>query len=241
MRQMVHIKRSFSTNMVYHVLNRGVDKRRIFLHDKDYLRFIHDLFEFNDVAEINNTLFSFNRMHRVEMSALFLKRRERKPRKLLVEILAFCLMPNHYHLLLRPKVESSVTKFMRRLNMGYAKYFNEKYERSGALFQGRYKAVPVTTDAHFLHLPYYIHANPLDLSDPEWRKNEMTNPKRAWGFLENYRWSSHRDYLGLKNFPSVTQREFLQEILGEPKAYEKKFKKWLRDISFETLEDKLLE
>jgi len=232
-------KRTFSKNIIYHVLNRGVDKRRIFLSEKDHLRFIHDLFEFNDAAQLTHTAYSFAKASGTR-KAIYIQK-ERKPRKLLVEILAFCLMPNHYHLLLRQKTEDGIIKFMRRLNMGYAKYFNEKYERNGSLFQGRYKAVPVTTEAHFIHLPYYIHTNPLDLVAPDWRKQKLSNINSAWKHLENYRWSSHLDYLDIRNFPSVTQREFLQEILGEPKQYEKEFKKWLRDISLEPIEEKLLE
>lgn len=99
-------------------------------------------------------------------------------------------MPNHYHLLLRPKFDDSLTKFMKKLNIGYAKYFNEKYKRSGALFEGRYKSVLVVDKSHFIHLPYYIHLNPLDLKFPEWRNREIKNYKEAMKFLENYRWSS---------------------------------------------------
>lgn len=232
-------KRIFTKNGIYHIFNRGVDKRRVFLHDKDYLRFIHDLFEFNDVNELPNTTYYFSWMSG-GIKPIYIQK-EREPRKLLIEILAFCLMPNHYHLLLRQKTEDGIVKFMRRLNMGYAKFFNEKYERSGALFQGRYKAVPITTEAHFIHLPYYIHANPFDLVTPEWRTQKLSNVNNAWKHLESYRWSSHRDYLGLKNFASVTQRDFLGEILGNPREYEKEFRKWLRDISLESIEEKLLE
>src|SRR3989344_8067514 len=191
---------------VYHVLNRGVDKRNIFLDDGDYLRFIHNLFVFNDTAPIDNAGHFFNQ---AKYRALRTPYIERKPRELLVEILAFCLMPNHYHLMLRPLQDDGVFKFIKRLNMGYAKYFNEKYERSGALFQGRYKSIVVNNEAHFIHLPYYIHLNPLDLIVPEWRNREIKNLDKALEFLENYRWSSYLDYIGKKNFPSVTQRDFL--------------------------------
>lgn len=236
---MAYIKRQFAINGIYHILNRGVDKRRIFLHQLDYLRFVHDLFEFNDAAPLTHTAYSFSKSS--ETRKPIYTHKEKKPRKFLVEILSFCLMPNHYHLLLLQKTEGGVVKFIKRLNMGYAKYFNEKYKRAGTLFQGRYKAVPVTTEAHFIHLPYYIHANPLDLVMPEWREANLANVNQAWEYLENYRWSSHRDYLGIKNFPSVTQREFLREILGDSKRYETEFKKWLRDISLEPISEKLLE
>lgn len=111
-------------------------------------------------------------------------------RELLVNIHAFCLMPNHYHLLLTERIDGGISKFMKKVNMGYAKYFNQKYERKGALFEGRYKSILVKNDAHFIYLPYYIHLNPLDLIMPGWRKNKIYDYKKAIQFLENYRWSS---------------------------------------------------
>ena len=125
--------------------------------------------------------------------------------------------------------------------MGYAMYFNQKYERSGALFQGRYKAVRIVEEAHFVHLPYYIHFNPLDLKTPEWRERKLKSPMTAIKFLEEYRWSSHLDYIGKKNFPSVTQREFLLDFFGGTKGYEDKIRNWLKDIDVEGLKGTILE
>ena len=130
---------------------------------------------------------------------------------------------------------------MRKLNIGYAKYFNEKYERSGALFQGRYKSVTVEKDSHFIHLPYYIHFNPLDLVAPEWRNKEIVNLDIAIKFLDSYRWSSHLDYSGKKNFPSVTQREFLMEFFGGSQNYNKTIYQWLKDLNISEIEGKTLE
>ena len=72
-------------------------------------------------------------------------------------------MGNHYHLLLSERREGGISDFMRKVNVGYAKFFNEKYKRTGTLFQGRTKKVLVDSDAHFLHILHYIHLNPLDL------------------------------------------------------------------------------
>lgn len=221
---------------IFHTLNRGVDKRKIFLDDRDYFRFIHDLFEFNDEDRINTTFYHFNQCNDIASRKV-----ERKKRKLLVEIHAFCLMPNHYHLILSPKVENGVSRFMKKLNMGYAKYFNQKYERQGALFEGRYKSISVTNEAHFIHLPYYIHFNPLDLKFPGWRSGTIKNYKEALKFLENYRWSSYLDYIGKKNFPSVTHREFLSECLGTSEQYQKNTAEWLKDANLETVRGVTLE
>ena len=219
--------RNLVTGEIFHVLNRGVDKRKIFLDDRDYLRFIHDLFEFNDV---NPALNIGRYLNGSQLNDLRNQSISRTPRKLIVEILAFCLMPNHFHLLLRQRMEGGITKFMRKLGIGYANYFNQKYERTGTLFQGRYKAVLVNREVHFIHLPYYIHFNPLDLIMPEWRMGKIKNYKKAVKFLESYRWSSHLDYIGKKNFPSVTQREFLLKIFGGVENYRKVVKNWLKEI-----------
>lgn len=213
---------------IYHVLNRGVDKRKIFLDDKDRVRFIHDLFEFNNIDNVlaNNYYF-------IKNQSFDIGRQNIRKRKLLVNIHAFCLMDNHYHLLLSPIVDKGISLFMKKLNMGYAKYFNEKYDRVGALFQGKYKSIQVTTDAHFLYIPFYIHLNPLDLKFPEWRTRSIINVRSATKFLEEYRWSSHLDYLGRRNFPSVTGREFLLDFFGGEKGYVGKFKKVINDYSFD--------
>ena len=150
---------------IYHVLNRGVDKRQIFMDKQDHFRFIHDLYEFNDEERSELNYYKF-RDYGANGKIAEADKKDRKP---LVDVLAFCLMPNHYHLLLSPRTEHGISQFMQKVNMGYSKYFNQKYERKGTLFQGRYKQVSVSDDTHFLHLPFYIHFNPLDLSHPEWR------------------------------------------------------------------------
>ena len=230
-------KRNVSVGTICHVMNRGVDKRKIFMQQEDYFRFIHDLFEFNDTAPVNNLTYFFAKNHK-DIARPYI---ERGKRELLVEILAFCLMPNHYHLLIKPRFDDGVTKFMKNLDMGYAKYFNAKYDRSGALFQGRYKSVAVTNESHFIYLPYYIHLNPLDLITPEWRDGRLHNIKKALQFLKTYRWSSHLDYTGQKNFPSITNRGFLLEFFGGTSQYARNLEQWLYDLNLETIRHIILE
>lgn len=196
----------------YHVINRGVEKRNVFLEDGDRIRFIHDMYIFNDKNNAPNYVVK--------------ERRERRHRTLLVYIHAYCLMRNHYHLLLSSVQENGISKFMQKLNMGYAKYFNEKYDRSGVLWQGTFRKMPIQRDAHFLFIPYYIHLNPLDFAFPEWRTGTVKKVDTALMYLKKYRWSSHLDYAGSQNFPSVIHKAELDGSLGSPKRYEKE----LRDI-----------
>lgn len=219
-----------------HVLSRGVDKRKIFLDDQDRFRFIHDLFEFNDVEPANNLTYFFRQSR--DIASPYIKKGRRKN---LVSIHAFCIMPNHYHLLLSPATKDGISWFMKKLNIGYAKYFNKKYNRTGTLFEGRYKSIIVDNEAHFIHLPYYVHLNPLDLFFPEWRDRELKNLEKALKFLETYRWSSHLDYMGYKNFPSITKRDFLLRFFGGPNEYKKSIYEWLKDLDLTDIHKSLLE
>jgi len=226
---------------IYHVLSRGVDKRDIFLDDNDRFRFIHDLFEFNDTSPVNNAFYRFQYMSNNVAHPYSNIDSGRKSRKLLVEILAFCLMSNHYHLFIRPLFDDGLFKFMKKLNTGYVKYFNEKHKRRGALFESRYKSIIVSDEAHFIHLPYYIHFNPLDLIMPEWRQKEIKDKERAIRFLENYRWSSHLDYIGRKNFPSITSRDFLLEFFGGSEKYKQDIENWINNLDFNDIQSLTLE
>jgi len=223
---------------IYHILNRGVDKRKIFLNKQDYFRFIHDLFEFNDESSVTNASYYF---YSVDAKFDKEKNNNKTSRKLLVDIHAFCLMPNHYHLLVSPRTENGISKFMHKLDKGYSRYFNIKNQRKGALFEGRYKSILVSEESHFYHLPYYIHLNPLDIEFSEWRDGRLRNYKQALNFLDNYRWSSHLDYAGKKNFPSVTAREFLLDIFGSTEKYRESIEKWLKNLELEKLRDLILE
>jgi len=220
---------------IYHVLSRGVDKRNIFLNDDDYLRFTENLSRFNN-EDFNSEAISWRPGHYGALGA------NNDKRESLVDLLAFCLMPNHYHLLIRPIFDDGLSKFVQKMNHGYAQYFNRKNNRQGTLFESRYKIVPIISEAHFTHIPYYIHFNPLDLIGSGWRKNEIGDMNTELRFIDSYRWSSHLDYSGTRNFPSVTSREFLLNRFGDPDGYKKSVRDWLSDRkSFEWMEGITLE
>jgi len=226
----------FANNEIYHIINRGVDKRKIFLNDKDYLRFIHDLFEFNDEAPAENIYYKSTNIESYEV-----KPRKMKERKLLVDILIFCLMPNHFHLILKQRKDNGIARFMQKLGTGYTMSFNKKYKRAGSLFQSTYNAILIDKQNYFLNLPYYIHLNPLDPEFPEWRDRKMKDYNKAIEYLNNYRWSSHLDYCGKRNFPSVTNREFLLDVFGGEENYKKDINKWLKEMEIYNIQDIILE
>ncbi len=213
-------KAPFTNGNIYHVFNRGVDRRDIFLENPDYFRFIHDLYEFNDKAPAPNAYYS---------TSYDFGDNVQDNREPIVDILAFCLMPNHFHLLLRQREDNGITFFMRKIGCGYANYFNTKNERSGALFQGRFKAVYIQNNFQLLHIPYYIHANPIDLVQYHWKeKGLIKTTKHISNFLESYRWSSYPDYVGKRNFPVVIQKEFLNNLVGGKKQFKKTMALWIQ-------------
>jgi len=211
---------------IYHIYNRGVDKRDIFMDDEDRFRFIHDLFEFNDKE--SSLKLGYFLSNNSEVGLPNIKRK--KSRKILVEILVFCMMDNHFHLLVRQKVENGITEFMRKLGTGYTNYFNNKYERSGALFQGKFKSVHVEKDAHLMYLPIYIHLNALDFKFKEWREGKISDYKKAIKFLDSYRWSSYMDYTGQKNFPSLIKKDFILSRLGSEEKQKKEIINWIKSF-----------
>lgn len=212
---------------LYHALNRGVDKRTIFLDDQDRARFVHDMYEFNDAVSAEKTYRSFDHSMMgdiVSPPSLIPRRRER-----IVDIHGWCLMGNHYHLLLSERKEGGISMFLRKLNVGYAKYFNERYSREGTLFQGRTKKVHIASHAHFLHILHYIHLNPLDFvkETEDWRKFSIRNAKKALAQLDAYRWSSYLDYCGQKNFPSILTTSLFADVFGN---YKETISTYLKDI-----------
>jgi putative transposase len=224
------VKRPPLTNGdIYHIVIRAVDVLKLFRNEKDYLRMIHDLFVFNDE---NPTAWHYRQHYEKTPRSLgFVKIKEEKnKRKLLVEILAFCLMPNHVHLLVRQNVDGGISKFMRKIGAGYGIYYNEKYERKGHIFQGNYKIVRIENQKQLVIVFIYIHTNPVALISPRWKELgiRIKDLNKVINFLETYRWSSYSDYLQIKNFPSLTSREFLFEMMGGVKGCRKFVDDWLQ-------------
>ncbi|MBI3632458.1 MAG: transposase [Candidatus Vogelbacteria bacterium] len=206
-----------------------MEKRDIFMNDGDRFRFLRSMYFCNDIAPAVNSFRDKNEFD--ETMNLDIEH------KSLVRIHSFVLMPNHFHFLIEPLNDSAITVFMHKLGTAYTMYFNKKHRRVGSLFQGPFKAISVKNEAYFNYLPYYIHLNPLDLSYPSWREQKLKDYNNAFKFLNEYRWSSYLDYIGVKNYPSIIYRDLLLEILGNPLRQKGEMKEWLKNMSFDVVAD----
>lgn len=184
----------------YHLYNRGVEKRTIFQDKQDYTVFLYYLKRYltKPPERINEIKPRFK-------DDLFDK----------IQLISYCLMPNHFHLLVKQIGQRTIVDFMRVLINSYTQYFNKKYERVGALFQGTYKGALIDEESYLLHLTRYIHLNPL----------EILNSSKTKTDLADYSYSSYGEYLGQRNtlwihpaeilaFFKETQKTFLKNFLS---------------------------
>jgi len=211
----------------YHIVKRGVDKRKIFLDDEDRLRFINSLLVFNDELPspwISRFFWKNQEMPNQRGPSSLISYRPKEP---LVKIYAFVLMDNHFHLLLSQIVDGGITKYMRKIG-GYAYAFNKKYDRTGTLFEGRYKIKRIKSDSQLENNFVYIITNPVEILESGWKENKVNNPEEAISFLENkYRWTSYWDYLGNRNFPTLTNRDFFNKLFGGKENIQKTINDWI--------------
>lgn len=197
---------------IFHILNRGVEKRKIFLDDEDCYRFFHNLDDFNDK---NLTILPYS----VRRSAMR-KPKKKEVKKKLVNILCWCIMPNHYHILVQEVINGGSSIFSKKITSGYTQYFNLKNKRDGVLFQGRSKIIQLKKDEHFIHIPYYILSNPVKLIEPLWKEKRIKNIKSVIKFLDNYKWSGIMDKKLFCEIFDMTEKEF-----------KKNFDEWIQDLA----------
>ncbi len=148
-------KTPFANDEFYHIFNRGVDKRAIFMNQRDIQRFFQSMDEFNTLEPIGSI---FENSFRRKSGLGSLASKKKKSEKL-VEFVCFCLNPNHYHFILKQVADKGIEKFMQRLGTGHTNYFNLKRKRSGVLFQGPFKSVHIKTNKQLLHTSVYVNLN----------------------------------------------------------------------------------
>jgi len=216
----------FSEGEYYHVYNRGVEKRNVFMEDADYRRFQRMLFYANSDKAVVYKLLGGDTLD-VEFRG-----------NTLCAIGAYVLMPNHFHLLIYAKSDHGITEFLRKLTTGYTMYFNKKYDRVGPLFQGAFKAEHVSRDEYLKYLFAYIHLNPISLIDTNWKREGIKNPAKTTKYLAGYAYSSMMEWRGLNRTesPIISAIEF-PEYFKEPSQFDEYINDWL-NFQGETLEGK---
>lgn len=207
---MPYRKEPITTNEIYHVFNRSIARQPIFLVQRDYQR----IFEVINFYRFQNLPMRFSHFKRLET-----KEKERfiemhmKNSNSMLEIFAYSIMPNHFHFLLKPVVDKAISIFMRNVQNSYSKYFNLKYDRTGSLLQAMFKAVRIETDEQLVHVCRYIHLSPVS--------SHIIKIEN----LEQYKWSSFRDYLSTRLKDSFINTNV---ILGYFKSHTE-FKKFVFD------------
>jgi REP element-mobilizing transposase RayT len=185
----------FEKGEYYHVFNRGVDKRQIFFVDRDW-----DVFQW--------MLFARNGRKRIDIpkskslgEPWRIIEQQRQQSEQLVNIIAYALMENHFHLLLKEKQDGGISKFMLRLQTSFAMYMNTKYDRSGPLMCRPFRSRHIDSDEYLKWVLSYIHLNPVDKIESKWRENGIEKLRQTQDFLRNYKHSSYQDYFSKKARP----------------------------------------
>lgn len=202
-------KQVFVVGEYYHLYNRGVEKREIFLDVQDYKHFLYLMHICNTEKSIviRNIDDNFDRGETI------------------VSVGAYCLMPNHFHILIMEKIDKGISKYMRKLLTAYAMYFNKKYKRTGRLFENIFKSEHVGSDNYLKYLYSYIHLNPAKLIDKNWRENKNRDTVRLLNFACNYQYSSIGDYIN-QRYNIIDPNEFPSYFL-KPEDYKKELFDWL--------------
>ncbi|MBI2631240.1 transposase [Candidatus Nomurabacteria bacterium] len=198
-------KISFAANNFYHIYNRGVDKRLIFLDSEDLLRFLKIMKIFN-VTEPIGSVYEYS----------FKELGSSAPK--LVNFVAYCLNQNHFHFILEPLIENGIQKFMHRLSTGYTNYFNEKYKRSGSLFQGSYKAIHINTNDYLLHVSAYVNLN------------DKVHRERNKEWMKKFPFSSFLEYKSKEIKNQICEKVIILEQFRSSQEYEKFALSSLKDI-----------
>ena len=218
----------------FHVYNRGNSKQEIFRCDKDRDRFVKLLYLSNSNSK---TRFSF----RDDIVDKNLEAWDFQRGDQLVSIGAWVLMPNHFHIYLTsptPGVreetstsnsKANITLFMNKLCISYAKYFNKKYNRSGSLFEGRFRSTHVKNDAQAKYLFSYIHLNPVKTIDSNWKEEGIKNVNLALVYLNTYRWSSYDDHRGIKRAENkILNLKDFPKYFTDIKDFDNEILSWLK-------------
>ena len=217
-------KFNFGVDEYYHVYNRGNDKRLIFNDDFDRNRFLRSLFLLNtsDSVEMRH----YGRLPSVKI----FEPSQKGGMGTIVDIGAYCLMPNHFHLLIREKVDGGISLFMKKLLISYSKYFNLKHKRIGSLFEGPFRATHIDNDRYLHYLFAYIHLNPTKIAFPTWPEAPINDIIKAEQYLANYQFSSYLDYAREDRRPEeqILTKKAFPEYFQKPSDFNTFLADWVK-------------
>jgi putative transposase len=213
---------NFAIEEFYHIYNRGIEKRKTFLDKDDYFRFTLLLYLSNGDRPVNM------RETRT-LGADFFGLSKIIQGDALVDIGAYCLMPNHFHILLRERVEGGISKFMLRVLTAYSMYFNRRYDRTGSLWEGVFKARHADTDEYLKYLFSYIHLNPVKIIQSNWKEEGIKDIIKTKNYLSKYKHSSFLDYLesGRHQAVILNKKEF-PDYFSEDLNFQEDLIDWLK-------------
>ncbi len=204
-----------------HVYNRGVGKNNIFADNLDRRRFLYALYVFNNRNTVGNFFWQLERDNE-NISFEDLKHSLRESnidKQPLVNVLAYCLKDNHFHLLLKELERGGIATFMHRIGSGYARYFNGRHNRKGVFFEGRYRCKEIKENSYLCSLLMYINViNPLQEVFLNLKKEGVDNFKKARCFVDNYSWSSQKEYL-CKRREDLIEKDIFTDIFKSKKEY----------------------
>lgn len=199
-------RENISIGEYYHIYNRENNKQNLFLEERDWIRFLFLILYLQSPISFNNmgrpvSYFVGHRRFNIgdEDVIKIIKNRY-------VELINFCLMPNHFHITAREVKEGGISKYLQRIQIAYTKYLNTKHEKSGHLFQGSFHSVHIKNNEQLLHLSAYIHRNPRELS--QWKNKEG-----------EYFWSSYQDYIKENRWGELIKREIILDQFSNKKEY----------------------
>lgn len=204
----------FAPDQYYHIYNRGVDKRAVFLSPADYERFLESLYLFNDKRYDRKNGKILERVVQLASAEAWCEERD-----CLVSVAAFKLMSNHFHLQVREEQEGGVSEFMHRVATGYTNYFNLRQGRTGSLFEGPFKAVHIQSDAQLQHTIRYTHLNELDRHGIPWRNGEIEDWNRCLELLDQDPYSSHGSYCGRSQKLPIVDADIVSGLFPDSQEY----------------------
>lgn len=221
-------KAILATNETYHILNRGNASTPIFRAKRDYNRFLQSFLYYQNLTPPIkfSKLFQLSNQERKRLVDKLNRKKE-----FLVEIIAYCLMPNHFHFILKQTKDGGILNFIRLSSNSYSRYFNTKYKRRGSLFEGRFKSIRIETDSQLLHLSRYVHLNPYS-----------SYLVKTFNKLIDYPYSSLPEFLGTSK-EKICQKETVLGFFSDPKDYKRfvldraDYQRDLEEIKHQLLEE----